>query len=296
LTVTYRRIPSTDPRLGRHVRHDSRSREYAFPTAGLSLMSTKHTRRIPVLDQGQVGSCTGNAGVGCLGTDPYYDTLANVIRVYTFGEEGARRLYSDAETIDGDGPYPPNDNGSTGLSVAKALVSAGEISGYQHTFTLDDALLALTKTPYITGTTWLKSMFNPGPDGVVTVDWNSGIAGAHEYVADEIDVEDELVWYTQSWGPNWGVTRDSRPGRFAIRFTDVGKLLADQGDVTIFTPLTQPAPIPTPVPPSPTPTPTDPDAALAAVAHPWVREHHSTVGGNRHMQDALKTWLTAKGL
>ena len=33
-------------------------------------------------------------------------------------QAGAYRLYSAEESIDGDGPYPPNDNGSSGLTCA----------------------------------------------------------------------------------------------------------------------------------------------------------------------------------
>jgi hypothetical protein len=33
------------------------------------------TRRIPVLDQGDLGSCTGNAATGVLGSEPFYGTL-----------------------------------------------------------------------------------------------------------------------------------------------------------------------------------------------------------------------------
>lgn len=305
MTVHFERIPSTDPRLGRHVRHDDRSRAFAYPTVGLTLQSAKHARRIPVLNQGDVGSCTGNAGVGCLGTDPYYDTLLPSVALavevdgqrhigrsrtlprYTFDEAGALRLYSDAETIDGDGPFPPNDNGSTGLSVAKALKTAGEISGYQHTFTLTDALLALGKTPVITGVSWYEDMFQPDADGRVHI--TGALAGGHEFVVDEIDVELERVWFTNSWGTSWGVN-----GRAYLTFDDWGRLLADQGDVTVFTPLTKPAPTPQPTP-TPAP-PADPDAALATIAHPWVLEHHTAVGGNNHMASALKAWLHAKGL
>src|SRR2546423_656913 len=60
--------------------------------------------------------------------------------VYPREEPGAVKLYSDEEVLDGDGPYPPNDNGSTGLTCAKVLKRAGMISGYQHTFSLDAAL------------------------------------------------------------------------------------------------------------------------------------------------------------
>jgi hypothetical protein len=249
-----------------------------------------------VLDQGQLGSCTGNAGIGCLGTDPLYDTVAGVrafsqalrklIRRYSFDEAGAVALYSDATRIDDSpGQYPPDDTGSDGLSIAKVLKAAGEIAGYQHTFTAHDALLALTVTPFITGTNWTQDMFTPDADGRVHP--TGAVAGGHEYVADEIDATNEQVWFTNSWGAGWGVVRDGRPGRFYMTFADYSALLAQQGDVTIFTPLTQPAP---------TPTPADPDAALAAVAHPWVLTHHTGIAGNARMAAALKAWLAAKGL
>lgn len=330
--VIYReRIPSTDPRLKRHVHHDSESRRYPFDTAGLTLKSVKHTRRIPVLDQGQLGSCTGNAGIGCLGTDPYYDTVAlpHVITTtgkltaadaeeikrrfldkvpdarargmvvlpegarytarvpYTFDESGAVQLYSDATKADDyPGQYPPTDTGSDGLTIAKVLTAAGEISGYQHTFTLDDALLALTATPFITGVTWYQDMFQPDPDGRVHP--TGAVAGGHEFVADEIDATNERVWFTNSWSTDWGLA-----GRFYLSFGDYGKLLAQQGDVTIFTPLSAPPPTPTPVPPGPADTA---DQALAAAARPWVARHHTSIAGNHKMQAALKAWLVAKGL
>ena len=298
MTVHYERIPSTDPRLARHVRHDSESRRYPFDTAGLTLVSTKHTRRIPVLDQGNLGSCTGNAGIGCLGTDPFYETIVPggvpagaAVRLgallYALDEAGAVQLYSDATKADDyPGQYPPDDTGSDGLTTAKVLTKAGEISGYQHTFTLQVALLVLTVTPWITGVSWYDGMFDPDPDGRVRP--TGSVAGGHEFVADELDVDAQAVWFTNSWGPGWGVTRDGRPGRFYMSWDDFGVLLADQGDVTVFTPLT--APTPTPVPPA------DADQALATVAHPWVIEHHTAIGGNAHMASALRTWLHDKGL
>ena len=85
----------------------------------------------------------------------------NINPKYSMDENGAVKLYSDAETIDGNGPYPPNDYGSSGLSIAKALKSAGLISSYQHTFTLNDALLALTTYPILVGINWYQEMFNP---------------------------------------------------------------------------------------------------------------------------------------
>src|SRR5258708_818649 len=105
------KIPSTDPRLNRHINHDERSKQFAFDTSNIEIKDVEHTRLIPVLNQGQVGSCTGNAGIGAIATAPF---KLSSKPFYSYNEAGALKLYSAAETIDGDGPYPPNDNGSSG--------------------------------------------------------------------------------------------------------------------------------------------------------------------------------------
>lgn len=287
--IHYQMIPSTDPRLNRHIRHDDRSKLYPFDTTGLTVVSAKHTRRVPVFDQGQLGSCTGNGGLGCAGTDPFFATITGEPH-YPWNETGAVSLYSDATRLDSyPGQYPPTDTGSDGLAVAQALKAAGMISGYQHTFTLTDALKALTVTPVICGVTWYDTMSNPDPDGRV---YPTGtVAGGHEICADEINAELQQVWFTNSWGTGWGVQ-----GRCYLSFDDFGKLLADNGDVTIFVPLSQPAPTPTPVPVPPAPVPGDPDAALAAAMrhNDWIHHHH--VGDNAHVAKAGATWLAAHNL
>jgi len=298
MAVHFERIPATDVRLGRHIRHDDASRAYAYPTAGLTLRSAKHTRRIPVLDQGQLGSCTGNAGIGCLGTDPFYGDLAGgdgVLRAfsrrarvgttYPFDEAGAVALYSAATKLDdAPGSYPPDDTGSDGLSVAKALKAAGEIAGYKHTFTLTDALLALGQTPVITGVSWHQDMFTPAADGRLHI--TGPVAGGHEFVVDEIDAELERVWMTNSWSTSWGVG-----GRAYLTFDDWGTLLGRQGDVTVFTPLTAPAPTP-----APAPVVDDADRAFAPEAHRWLKHPHTQIAGNERMATAVRSYLHAKGL
>ena len=130
-----------DPRLGRIVQHDPRSRQYAFKApARVALVSKRHHRWIEVLDQGNLGSCTGNAGTGALGSDPLFPTLVpHYVAASELNESAAVKLYSDATAIDEwAGEYPPEDTGSSGLAIAKVLKSRGWISGYQHTFTFED--------------------------------------------------------------------------------------------------------------------------------------------------------------
>lgn len=289
--VIYReRIPSTDPRCRRNINHDSRSRRYAFNTANLTLVSVRHTRHIDVLDQGDVGSCTGNAGVGCLGSGPFYAARGGA---YTLDEPGAVQLYSDATREDPyDGFYPPTDTGSDGLTIAKVLTKAGEISGYQHTFSLEDALKALTLTPFITGTYWHRDMFDPTPDGQVKP--TGAVVGGHEYLADELDAQEERIWFTNSWGKQWGVG-----GRFWMSWEDYGSLLMREGDVTIFVPRTVPAPQPTP---EPEPEPVAPPAPVLDAADIqliyetslWSKKRHCC--GNDKAAASVRKWMQAKGL
>ncbi len=269
------RCRETETHVWRKVR-ELRVEEYVGPVYNLSVEGDESY----VAEGIGVHNCTAEAGFGCLGTAPYYtDALAAAVtKAYgSFDQAGAYKLYSAEETLDGDGPYPPQDNGSTGLTLAKVLRAAGLISGWTQTFTLDDALKALTQTAFVTGTVWYNSMFTPSAEGVVTVDASSGVAGGHEYEVVGYDDAKGLVRFANSWGAGWGVE-----GYFFMQAEDWGSLLAQQGDVTIFTPVSQPAP-----------TPTDPDAALAAVAHHWVTEHH--IGDNARMAHALKTWLVATG-
>ncbi len=221
--------------LGRIVNHDQRSLSFAFDTSGIVIKDVEHKRYIPILDQGQVGRCTGNAGIGAISSDPF-ENKDNP--VYSRDEAGATKLYSDAEKIDGFAGYPPVDRGSSGLSIAKALLNAGLISGYQHTFTLNDALKALTVYPIIAGIPWYSQMFTPDADGRVHP--IGMIEGGHEVQAYKIDCANGRIWFHNSWGTAWGVSGD-----FYITWQDFALLLAQQGDVTVLLPV---AHIPTPVP------------------------------------------------
>jgi hypothetical protein len=288
LTEIYRRRLPMHPLLGRHVNHDPRSRAYAVRPTATTLTAVRHIADIGILDQGQLGSCTGNAGVAAIYRDPFGDP--GVAWSYAPSEDGAVNLYSAATKLDGyAGTYPPTDTGSDGLSVAKALQKAGIISGYLHAFDLNSALLQLMTTPLITGITWYNSMFDPGSDGVLTVDPSSGVAGGHELCVDEyvmpnVDKHDgwALVGGPNSWGSSWG-----DGGRWYMTVQDWATLLKDDGDVTAFVPATQPAPTPTPVP-------ADADATLWAAVQHWTTETH--VGDNKKAATAVRNWAKSKGL
>lgn len=261
-------------RLGRHVEHDDRSRQYAisedlFGTAAYT--SVVHTVNIPVLDQGQLGSCTGHAAEAFAGSDPLYAAIPNTVAARpsadaTADQRQAVALYSAATHLDNvSGSYPPDDTGSTGVAVAKAAQKAGLISGYQHAFSLDAALKALAVSPLIVGVNWYEGFDNPDATGHVSI--SGQVRGGHEFLLYGIDADKQLVLARNSWGETWGAA-----GCFSFSFDDLGRLLSEQGDATLFVPISSPAPTPTPVP---TPTPESVDQALAKAA---------------------RTWLTAKGL
>ncbi|WP_377271936.1 hypothetical protein [Peterkaempfera sp. SMS 1(5)a] len=265
--------PSHDGgRLGRHVEHDPRSRVYALSEDLLpgTYTSAVHTVRIPVLDQGSLGSCTGNAAEALAGCDPLYGAIPASVAARPTGDAAADErqavaLYSAATKLDSvRGQYPPTDTGSTGLAVAKAAQAAGLISGYQHAFSLDSALKALTASPLIVGVNWYEGFDSPDAQGRVSI--SGSVRGGHEFLLYGLDADGRRVLARNSWGEGWGAS-----GCFSFSFDDFGRLLSEQGDVTLFVPVTAPAPQPTPTPvPTPTPSPDDVDKALATAARAWL--------------------------
>src|SRR5579862_1268869 len=118
--------------LGRHVHFDSRSEQYPFtPKDGpRDLTSVLWTRRVPIFDQGNLGSCTGNATVGAVGTDPSFADLSAAVQK-SLSEALAIKVYSNATKLDSyPGNYPPDDTGSDGIDACKAAKALGLISGY----------------------------------------------------------------------------------------------------------------------------------------------------------------------
>lgn len=207
-------------RLGRLVNHDPRSRN--FPAATVTeLRTVAHRHYGGSLDQGQLGSCTGNALAHARNTVP----IRHGRPLLT--EADAVKVYSKATTIDPwDGSYPPEDTGSSGLAACKAAQSFGMITGYNHAFGLDQALAALVLSPIMVGINWYEDMFTPGPAGFVHP--TGDLAGGHEFCVVKINVEYRYVGCVNSWGNDWGLE-----GRFRLSFRDFGTLLAQDGDVIV---------------------------------------------------------------
>jgi len=214
--------------LGRHVEHDERSRDYAFRVSAAKPKTILWSHEAPVLDQGDLGACTGNALAQWLNTTSAQIALTEAgHRAAYLTEDQAVELYSAATKLDSiPGSYPPVDSGSSGLAVCKAGRKLGYLSAYHHAFGFDALLLALQHSPVIVGTEWTKGMFDPNSSGVIRP--TGSVEGGHEYLILGCNLEHQLITMLNSWSDGWG-----KHGRAYISFKDFGTLLANQGDVTV---------------------------------------------------------------
>jgi hypothetical protein len=289
----YRNRLPMHPLLGRHEHFDSRSKAYAVQPSATPVTSVRHRQFIGILDQGQIGSCTGNASTSCAYHEPFWEATDLPHWKYTPDEAGARAWYHENTIEDG---YPGTwnvdgtgeDTGSDGLTSSKVAQEAGICSGYQAALDLDSSLQALMTAPGITGIPWYNSMFNAPSNGMLTVDMASGLAGGHELVVDEVKAADApgngtgevIVGGDNSWGGSWGFN-----GRWYMKASDWWALRKQQGDVYFWTPNTSPAPTPV--------DPTDDEILWAAGKH-FARERH-TLTDYRHLASALRSWGARKG-
>jgi hypothetical protein len=272
-------------RNGRHVRHDPQSLRYLAAPAGAAVVPQSVTwdRHSPTLDQGQLGSCVANTGTEILSCNPFWSTLPTDLQRTLSdprtAEAWAVDLYRDVTRADPfPGAWEPDDTGSDGLSLAKVLKARGLIAGYTHATSLAAFLAAMARGPVAVGTVWLSGMNTPTREGIIRA--TGTVDGGHEWTCRQVDVDRELAWIDNHWTADWGVG-----GRGAISFTDLEKLLAQDGDVTALVPITQPAPQPTPAP-----APVEaPEFPLDKV-RPWLEDPHRYSRATR-AADAIADWL-----
>lgn len=208
-------------RLGRHREHDERSRAFAAEQLH-PIRTVRWTRRCRIFDQESLGSCTGQAMAGALGTDSVHrQGMAGL------SEFDALALYEYATQLDRiPGSYPPDDTGSSGLAAAKAAKRSGLISAYRHAFSVQAALSALQTGPCLVGIEWLTGCDEPDADGLVR--YAGEVRGGHEIELVGCDVDAHTVTFANSWGTSYGTD-----GFFSMSWDDFGAALRRGGDVTV---------------------------------------------------------------
>jgi hypothetical protein len=226
----YTEKPDNPYRLGRHQVHDALD---ALPERQLEraldllapVKTVTHFETQPVFDQGQLGSCTANAALGCLVTEPFAD---HVKQGRPFDEQDAVALYQLETKLDDSqipGEYPPDDTGSSGPWSMQALEKEGFISSFTHTRSVHTALVALNRGPISIGIPWLESMFQVDGNGNITVDRGSQVAGGHQVCIVADDTARQAVYVRNSWGTSWG-----QNGHAWLAWDDLKWLFVQGGD------------------------------------------------------------------
>lgn len=224
-TPLVKEYPRLDPRLGRKMQLDARSLPFMVERAPLVPPTSKHwARRLGILDQGELGSCVGNAATGALATEPLSYRWQSTIKAEAF----AVRLYKDCTLADPfDGQYPPTDTGTDGLTACQVLKKRGLIGSYRHASTLSGLVQLLQKGTVLMGTAWLDEFFEPDEDGFIdSGSMGSAVAGGHEFELIGVDLKgalaDAVFTAANSWGPDWG-----QKGLFKFRAATYLELRSD---------------------------------------------------------------------
>lgn len=207
-----------DPRLGRLVQFDERSRAYPMTVPDKPLRSYSW-RAGPVTDQGREGACVGHGWTAELTARPKPVHLDDPGRY-------AHELYRRCQQID---PWPGDDyEGTSVLAGAQELKARGMIGGYEWAFTFDALLMALGyRGPVVLGIPWYSSMYT-APGGKVVVAGSQ--VGPHCILARGVSLRRRAVLLRNSWGPQWGVGGDAWIG-----MDDLARLLREDGEAVIPT-------------------------------------------------------------
>jgi hypothetical protein len=177
------------------------------------------------LDQGQTGTCVGNAFAHRRADSP--QPTAGIDETY------ARQLYLDAS---GDTTL---QEGTSGILACRVLANRGTITQYHWiTSATEMRNTVLTLGAVCVGTNWFNSMFWPKvnySNYYLKVDPTSGLAGGHEYVINGINLVPAsgppFYRMKNSWGTSWG-----KNGTARINCTDLEDLLFNRdGDAVLIT-------------------------------------------------------------
>lgn len=210
--------------LGRLLHHDPQNKQHralVMPPPRSALPNVSWYTR-DVYDQGQTSSCTAQAAVGLLRTNPFRRNLTEWSTLDTQDER--QSLYREAQKND---PWDgENYEGTSTDAPFKVLRERGAITGWRWLFGEEEMREFVTwYGPVSVGTTWTSGMFEPNPlTGYITPTGMS--AGGHAYRIINYNAKREAYRLVNSWGRGWG-----QYGRAWIKRQDMAALLEDQGEV-----------------------------------------------------------------
>jgi len=223
MTDLYVEIPERgDPRLGRVIVHDPRSRN--FPLAATIDRSTWRDKAVRIYDplpnpNQPRGNCTGCA----VAMD--FNAIGNRKTGQVLDMSVADTFYSLATSLDPfDGQWPPEDTGSSTLAAAKAAVQLGYGGEYRWLFSGADEVVQTIMDGRVVrvGTYWYWDMFKRDASGRVRI--SGGVAGGHAWVARGYDIERDWV-LGRCW---WGDFKD-----FWLTRADLDTLLRQRGEALV---------------------------------------------------------------
>lgn len=218
----------TDPTVpyhrskGRVQHHDERSRSFAVAPAAPNPAPWRHMMG-PVLDQGQISGCTGwsgadwlNSASAVLARKRYNKArIGNASAKYVGNADGLYLYEQATQNDDLSWTYPPTDNGSTGLGVAKALQKMGVIPEYKWTFDFNTTLAYAQQQPVLLGTVWTDAMMEPDAHGILNIGTDAQVKAAddngegHEYCLIGGNLKTGLARIRNHWTAQWGLGGDA---------------------------------------------------------------------------------------
>ena len=208
--------------LGRNVVwHDPSNRRYPALTAQARPRRRTTWHSVDTFDQGAESSCTAQAAVGVCRTQPNTVPFGRTRTLYD--DPGERHaLYRAAQQVD---PWPgDNYDGSSTDAPFRVLRDLGHITGWRWLFGVDQVRDWVQHFgPCAVGTNWHVSMFSPNDRGEVRV--AGQVAGGHAYRVVGYQPRTSMFRCVNSWGRGWGDN-----GRFWLADSDLGQLLADNGE------------------------------------------------------------------
>lgn len=214
-----------DPRLDRLVQFDERSRAYPIRELLAVDEPRSYTWRLPVyLDQRNEGACVGFSWS--------HELAARPVEVQGITDQTARTVYFEAQKIDEwpGGAYDgasPFYEGTSVLAGAKVVQAQGLIKEYRWAFSLNDALVAISrKGPGILGCWWFEGMMNPDAKGFIRPTGRA--LGGHAIVVRGVSVKNRTVRLSNSWGQGWGLNGDC-----FMTWEDFETVLMNQGEFCV---------------------------------------------------------------